>query len=373
MDLTCNIILNTFSALVLVIIAVYSFDKNGSANFNKIYNSMLVFTLVLLVLDSLGRFDGYPGTAWQIINRSANFLLFLICPILPSLWLIFVYDNIFKSKKRNRQLQFYLFTINAVNGVLLLYSLNYDWYYYIDANNIYHRGSLYILSTVFTAGQLAVSLLLVFVNKKRIEKKHYGPFIFFVVPPFLGAIIQTVIYGISIVLNGVVLSLLIVYLYIQNQNMYIDYLTGVYNRKMLEVHLGKKIDASTDTKTFSAIMIDLNNFKYINDTFGHLMGDNALIIAANLLKCCIKNNDMIARYGGDEFVIVLDTSDPDVLQSMVDKIYNCIEKYNETSDCPFKIGLSMGYAVYDSNQHMNAEQFQKDIDRLMYQNKFVTK
>lgn len=68
-------------------------------------------------------------------------------------------------------------------------------------------------------------------------------------------------------LNGVVLSSLIVFLNIQNQNMHIDYLTVVNNRKKLEIYLKEKISTITENKTFSAIMIDLNDFKSINDTF----------------------------------------------------------------------------------------------------------
>ena len=89
-------------------------------------------------------------------------------------------------------------------------------------------------------------------------------------------------------------------------------------------------------------MIDLNNFKYINDTFGHDMGDNALEISAKLFNSCIKSTDFIARFGGDEFCIVLDVSDRSVLEEIVCRINRTIKEYNESGVKPYKISVSMG-------------------------------
>jgi diguanylate cyclase (GGDEF)-like protein len=160
---------------------------------------------------------------------------------------------------------------------------------------------------------------------------------------------------------------------IQNHNMYIDYLTGVNNRKRLETYLKEKINTSTENKTFSAILIDMNNFKSINDTFGHDVGDDALETSVKLLKSCLRANDFIARFGGDEFYIVLDVSNRDDLEATVSRINHCIEKFNESNLKPYKLSFSMGYAVYDCHSHMNVEEFQKKIDMLMYENKRVNK
>ncbi|NLM09823.1 MAG: diguanylate cyclase [Clostridiaceae bacterium] len=81
-----------------------------------------------------------------------------------------------------------------------------------------------------------------------------------------------------------VLSLLVVFLKIQNYSMHTDYLTGVNNRKKLDAYLKERVSLSTEGKGFSAVLIDINSFKYINDTFGHDIGDNALETAAKLLK-----------------------------------------------------------------------------------------
>jgi diguanylate cyclase (GGDEF)-like protein len=280
---------------------------------------------------------------------------------------------VFQDEKKTRRLIYPLLAINVVNTVMVILNQFFGWYYYIDSDNIYHRGPLFLLSASFTVTLILVAFVLIIANRKKVEKKHYFSLVFFAVPPFVCIILQIIFYGISLMLNSVVLSLLMVSLNIQNRSMYTDYLTGVNNRKKLEIYLKEKISTSTEDKTFSAIMIDLNSFKSINDTFGHDMGDNALQVFAKLLNSCLRSNDFIARFGGDEFFIVLDISNRIDLEEIVHRINVCVEKYNESGDCPYKLYFSMGYAVYDYHSHMKAEEFQKQIDILMYENKQANK
>jgi diguanylate cyclase (GGDEF)-like protein len=174
-------------------------------------------------------------------------------------------------------------------------------------------------------------------------------------------------------LNSVTLSLLIIFLNVQTRSIYIDYLTGVNNRKKFEAYLKNKINSCTENKTFSAILMDLNNFKTINDTLGHDMGDKALENFAALLKSCLRSNDFIARFGGDEFYVILDITDKIKLESTVCRIKEYINKYNDSGTQPYKLSISLGYAVYDYDLHLKSEEFQKLIDRLMYEDKRANK
>jgi diguanylate cyclase (GGDEF)-like protein len=220
---------------------------------------------------------------------------------------------------------------------------------------------------------MAVSSLLIVANRNVIERKRFFSLAFFAVPPFAAIVLQVIFYGISVMLNGLAISLFIVFITIQNRRMDTDYLTGIYNRKRLESYLKTKISRSSENRTFSAVLIDLNNFKSINDNFGHNAGDEALAISVSLIKSCIGSNDFLARYGGDEFCIVLDVSNKDELEQIIVRINSCIEKYNESAVREYPLGFSMGYAVYDFHAHMTAEAFQKQIDILMYQNKRTNK
>jgi len=165
------------------------------------------------------------------------------------------------------------------------------------------------------------------------------------------------------------LSLLMVFLNIQNHSIQTDYLTGVFNRKRFESYLNSKINSSSKKKTFSAILLDMDQFKAINDTYGHEMGDDALQTCVKLLSKNLRSKDFIARYGGDEFYIILETSDLAALERIIARINRSIEDYNKLGARPYNLGFSLGYAVYDYNSAMKAEDFKNLLDKKMYENK----
>jgi len=88
-----------------------------------------------------------------------------------------------------------------------------------------------------------------------------------------------------------------------------DALTNVYNRKMFHLLINKKIIQSrADKKSFVFIMLDIDYFKKVNDTYGHLAGDEVLKTVSNLIKEHVRDSDIFARWGGEEFVLSLDTN-----------------------------------------------------------------
>ena len=374
MGLLNNSVLNIFSVFLLIVIYTHSSkqDREGALP-SKLYLMMLQVTILLLVLDIFSRFDGRPDTVYPFINHIGNFLVFLLNPVLPSIWLLYVHEQVYPGKGKTKRLLYPLLAVNIANAALLIVSQFFGWFYYIDSDNIYHRGPFFFFLALLTFTLIIVSFVLLISNRKKIEKRHYFALVFFAVPPTVGIIFQIAFYGMSLMLNCTVLSLLIVFLDVQNQSIYTDYLTGVYNRKKLEIFMNEKISASSEHKTFSAIMIDLDNFKAINDTFGHETGDNALQISAKLFNSCLRSNDFIARFGGDEFCIVLDTSDENELEQIVCRINQSVKKYNESSGQPYELSFSMGYAVYGYSSGMKMEAFQKQIDLLMYENKQTNK
>jgi diguanylate cyclase (GGDEF)-like protein len=159
------------------------------------------------------------------------------------------------------------------------------------------------------------------------------------------------------------------YLRILNNKMNIDYLTGLYNRMQADQYVSAKIEKCTPARTFSGVMIDVDKFKEINDKCGHHAGDEALETTANLLRKCVGKKDFIARQGGDEFIMILDTDDINAVNQITDNINRVFESYNRISRRPYEIRLSMGYDVYDYSLAMTRQQFIRHIDRLMYRKK----
>ena len=155
-----------------------------------------------------------------------------------------------------------------------------------------------------------------------------------------------------------------------NQIVYYDSLTGLPNRISLERE-GRKIveQARMNNQKLAFLYLDIDNFKEINDRYGHLTGDKVLEISAELIKNSLRKDDFVARYGGDEFLVLLNIKDPSDLKKFVDRIKENLNNYNLHSSFPFRISFSIGYDVYDYSSGMSKDQFLNHIDALMYQNK----
>lgn len=374
MSLKSNVILNIYSIMIIIIIyfqALRCLEKEYLRD--KLYMSMLNITVFMLVIDILSRFDGKSVALYPVLNNIGNFLIFLANPILPSIWVVYVYLQIFHEEKKIGRLVYLLCAINAINITLLIFSQFFDLFYYIDSNNIYHRGSYFALPVLIDFILLSIAFAIISLNRRRLDKKSFLSLMFFALPPIVSIFLQIRFYGMSLMLNSIVLSLLVLFLNFQNHDMHTDHLTKINNRKKFDVYLKKKINTSTAGNAFSAILADINNFKQINDTYGHSIGDEALETTAKLLKDCLRVNDFIARLGGDEFCLILDISDKNELESVVCRINKCLENYNQCDSHPYSLELSMGYAVYNAQLHKNAENFLKQIDLLMYQEKRSSK
>lgn len=374
MNFSSNLILNIYSVAILTIIFIHALSSTEKILLQqKFFILMLLITVLMLITDTISRFDGNPGTPYAALNQIGNFLIFTLSPILPSFWLLYAHYQVNDEEGKIRPWLHLLPIINALNAIMVILSQFFGWYYAIDADNIYHRGPLYWLPVFITAFLAVSAFVLIIANRKKIDRKNFISLALFPIPPLVCCVLQVSFYGTSLMLNGVALSLLIVFITIQNQRMNTDYLTGAYNRKGLEIFIRQKMNTISDNKTFSAILLDLDNFKSINDAFGHSTGDHVLVTSVKLLKDCLKPDDFIARLGGDEFYIILNISSMDELKAAAHKIKQCFENYSEKSIEPFKLGVSMGYAVYHHQLHMNAAEFQKQVDLLMYEDKRAKK
>lgn len=100
-----------------------------------------------------------------------------------------------------------------------------------------------------------------------------------------------------------------------------DKLTELYNRSYLDPFLESEIaSANKLNRQVSMIMVDMDHFKKINDTYGHILGDHVLTIFAQVVLKCIRKTDIIARYGGDEFIVVLPSTDTETAHSVAERI-----------------------------------------------------
>ncbi|TYT24084.1 diguanylate cyclase [Dictyoglomus thermophilum] len=149
-----------------------------------------------------------------------------------------------------------------------------------------------------------------------------------------------------------------------------DKLTGLYNRAFFEEEL-KRLDTKRQLP-ISIVMGDLNGLKLVNDAFGHNEGDKLLKGIAEVLKRSCRKEDIIARWGGDEFVIIFPKTPKDVVEKICERIKENCKKYNQETDKnhPIPLSIALGYATKEKEDEEMTEILRKAEDR-MYRNKLI--
>ena len=148
-----------------------------------------------------------------------------------------------------------------------------------------------------------------------------------------------------------------------------DLLTGLANRNRLNDRIRQAIVLAERYKhQFAVAFIDLDQFKFINDSLGHPVGDKVLIAVAARLKSCVRENDTVARYGGDEFVLVIDHSDDTVLSALMPRILTSIAESIKVDDLELQVTCSIGFSVYPIDGH-DGDTLLKNADAAMYRAK----
>ncbi|ERK30423.1 GGDEF domain-containing protein [Clostridium intestinale] len=365
---------NTVSLIILVFIFlnIRSSSENISMQY-KLFKAMILANIGMIIIDAFAwKFNGLKGSMNLTLNTGFNFLLYVLEPIPPSLSVLYTRYHVFSSDVKVKEKRKILMVFLLLNLMICIISLFTGSFFYVDQNNIYHRGPYFALHVAYCYGLLIYCLIFLIKNKQFIEKRKYISMLIYFIPMAIGTTIQVLFYGYSLNWVGMMLSLLIIYFNIQNRGINTDYLTGIYNRRQFDEYIKERIKNSTENKSFSAILLDLNEFKSINDRFGHKIGDEALKDSVEIIRRSLNTDDFIARFGGDEFVIITDIYNEQTLDKVVNRIRKNVETFNINNLKPYNINFSIGYDIYSCNSKMEADEFFKHIDMLMYENKKVS-
>ena len=153
-----------------------------------------------------------------------------------------------------------------------------------------------------------------------------------------------------------------------------DELTGLYNRRALLTLAEQELKiAARLPQGLFVLYADLDGFKEINDTLGHTEGDRILIDAADILRATYRNSDIIARMGGDEFVVVLRGAKGDDIKVITSRLQKNIGLYNSRPDLNYSLSLSLGVAYYDPAEPCSIDELLSRADAAMYENKKARK
>jgi diguanylate cyclase (GGDEF)-like protein len=149
----------------------------------------------------------------------------------------------------------------------------------------------------------------------------------------------------------------------------IDSLTNVFSRSFLRDLLQGEISrAERNNRPLGLLMCDLNNFKQVNDRYGHLMGDYVLAQMAGILKSCVRGSDFVIRYGGDEFLIILSETDEPGSKIVQHRIREKVEDWDRDNRVG-NVAISFSMGLYLHVAGASVEQDVAEVDARMYADK----
>ena len=348
---------------VMIVCNLWRFQTRSRADRNLLM--MMFLALTSCVADPISyTMKGMPGLLPKITVYATSSWLFAANMLAVFFWVRFLSFHLNGGMPRRNR--FFLDVIVAVGILLLVINFFTPIVFTIDENNLYSRTHLYSFYLIVDYMLVINSLMTYFKAKAKGGALKFFPIWVYIVPILIGGVVQSLYYGISVIPTSIAVSIAGVLASLQNEMIYHDQLTGLFNRSYLMYLLEKNI--AVPKLNITGIMIDLNGFKHINDKFGHAVGDDALVMSSRILKSAVNNVGCVIRYAGDEFIVLLNTQDDVAVEKCIAKLRNSFDKFNEETSKPYTLSISLGSHKFDTKKE-SVDTFINVIDARMYEDK----
>lgn len=348
---------------VLIVCNLWRFQTGNRSDRDLLM--MMFLALTSCIADPIAyAMKGLPGALPKITVYATSTWLFAANMLACFFWVRFLAFHLNGGISHRSKI-----VINSVvvfGLILLVINLFTPIVFNIDENNLYSRSYFYFAFFMIDYMLVLYSILTYFKAKANGGFLKFFPIWVYIGPIFIGGLVQSVFYGISITSTSIAISIAGVLASLQNEMIYHDQLTGIFNRSYLNYLLTKFTERPKWRIT--GIMIDLNGFKRINDEFGHAVGDDALVMSARILKSAVGNAGSVIRYAGDEFIILLNTQDNAAIDSCVAKIRDSFDKFNKSESKPYVLSVSMGTHKFNTKTE-DMDAFINAVDERMYEDK----
>lgn len=333
---------------------------------DRIFYGMVWATIALCVLEATSFcIDGccFPGS--RELNIALNTLLYSINIVFVFLWTVYVDYRVFGDIDRIKQRACWLALPSAAVLALIVVNLFVPLIFSVSQENVYARGPLVMVPYGVSLLYLAYSMALVYRDRKHDRSFMFLPSVIFILPLLAGCLVQMAFYGLSVTWAALSISMISVYLNVQNKLTSIDPLSGAFNRQYLYSYINRQIKRG---HALGGVMIDMDRFKQINDSFGHLMGDQAIVAMGKIMQSCMQPGDVVSRYGGDEFIVVGLLPEDGEPVDFAARIDAEVDRFNRTTAMPFRLSCSYGSAVLNPETD-SLDDFLRNMDASMYRNK----
>lgn len=360
------LVTNGTGAFLVVFLLLYRIRIAQTNQFDeKAYNFMLIVTFIATINETLSFIiDARPGFIFHILQYISNTISSASSGIIGYCWCLFVEYHIHRNFKRIKKKSRILSVPLIIATILIFINLlGTGIIFDISKENVYTRGPMNFILYIFVFVYYIESIYTVQKAKNDSILVEFFPIYFFIIPCMIGTMIQGFFFGISTIWLCVAIAFIIVYIEIQISISFIDDLSGLYNRKYMNHYLNKL--QNNKTKHAYGFLLDVNDFKVINDTYGHLSGDRAIIHIGKILQNTVGNGCVAIRMGGDEFVIFAILKSNEEALALKKHIEQNVRQFNIHSKEPFHLSFSIGIAKYSGN----IDTFLSAMDDSMYEAK----
>ena len=371
MDLPAWMPVTIYAIIVLAFIAIYTWNHLDESAGRKPFALLALLVAFQLATDFVSRFYVFGGVPhWLVL--SCTYINFLVLPLIGLSWYRFICMMLSEEGATVRKLNYLVYAFAAIGVLSLLANPITQSIFSFDAQGVYHRGPLFYIPATSAGLCMVVSQILLVYRSRMLGRRAVLVLLLFPVAPLIGSIAATQIYGLPWMPLGISISMVMLFASTFTSGMNTDYLTSVINRRRIEELLDYRIEAARMGRKFAGLMVDIDDFKTLNDTLGHGVGDEALSDTATLLQKSLRRTDVVGRFGGDEFFALLDVSNEEELESVVARIRDSELRF-EGQEKPYLLRLSKGYAMFDPERFPDARSFENYLDELMYADKHAHK
>ncbi|MCR5307835.1 MAG: GGDEF domain-containing protein [bacterium] len=343
-------------------------EKNKSNTFLKIMLYVIFFSAILDILSYI--FDTKYGVLKA--NSFSTVIIYITCSLIRIGMLagLICFDLYFSYRLNGHvdRRRFYTSNIIMTIGVICLFVNIFTPFVFDVVDSSFTRGGFgyyifYILALVILLDTFGFYIY----ARIRGGLLKFFPVWFFLLPMVVSAIAQYFLPDISTIWIGAALTVDFLFMALQNDTLFRDRLTKLYNRMFLDL-LKNVMEKASKSKNFTAMMLDLNGFKLINDNFGHAVGDEALIVTGDLLREAVGSYGAVIRFAGDEFIVILNTQNDALTKKIVDNIEKVFDNFNKAKKAQYELSISLGYSKVDL-KNSSIDDIMKDIDEKMYLDK----
>ena len=305
---------------------------------------------------------------------AAKELYFLATELMCFFWFVYfeyLQESPFVKDRKRMWLSSFLVWIMAI---LLLVNLFTGIFFYVDDQNVYHRGKLfilqYILSYIYVFTSCFRALIGLFQKEKRAMRSTLLALALFPVAPAIAGGLQFIYPELPLACATLAISTLVMYLNWLGQMISIDPLTRLNNRKQLAYFYEQAKGGVEEGRMLYLLMIDANRFKQINDNYGHIQGDAALVRIADALResseeLHLRSN--ICRYGGDEFALFAWIKKEEDVDALKNCIRGKLSALNKKAQSPYDLTVSIG--ACRAERGMPLKEVIDKADQLLYEEK----